>query len=96
MCVVTVFQSSQCHTADDSDGGSGDEEEGGDNPLSALKEKLEELSNAQDLMEKNCHQITKLLSDLEDGLGRSAAAKAKEKLRLFKLTSADLVKVSSL
>lgn len=44
-------------------------------------------------MEKNCHQISKLLSDLEEGMGRNAAVKAKEKLMLFKLTSAALVKV---
>ena len=44
-------------------------------------------------MEKNSHQLTKLLSDVEEGYGRSAAAKAKEKLALFKLTSAALVKV---
>lgn len=80
--------------SDDSDSASGDEEEGGgDNPLSSLKEKLEEVSNAQELMEKNSHQLLKLLSDLEEGHGRSAAAKAKEKLALFKLTSAALVKV---
>ena len=79
---------------DDSDSASGDEDEGGgDNPLSALKEKLEEVNNAQELMEKNSHQLIKLLSDLEEGHGRSAAAKAKEKLALFKLTSAALVKV---
>ena len=45
-------------------------------------------------MEKNCNQISKLVSDLEDGLGRSTSPKAKEKLTLFKLTSAALVKVS--
>ena len=80
---------------DDSDSASGDEDEGGgDNPLSALKEKLDEVSNAQELMEKNSHQLLKFLSDLEEGHGRSAAAKAaKEKLTLFKLTSAALVKV---
>ena len=81
-------------SADDSDGGTGDEDEGGDNPLSTLEEKLDELTNAHDLMEKNCHQINKFLSDLEDGMGRNAAVKAKEKLTLFKLTSAALVKVS--
>ena len=47
-------------------------------------------------MEKNSHQVTKLLSELEEGLGRSAAVKAKEKLTLFKLTSSALVKVSVL
>lgn len=52
------------------------------------------MSNAQDLMEKNSHQLTKVLSDLEEGHGRSVASKAKEKLTLFKLTSADLMKVS--
>ena len=78
---------------DDSDSGSGGEEEGGDNPLSALKEKLGELTNAHDLMEKNCHQVAKLVSDLEEGSSRSTAAKTKEKLTLFKLTSAALVKV---
>ena len=45
-------------------------------------------------MEKNSHQVTKLLSELEEGLGRSAAVKAKDKLTLFKLTSSALVKVS--
>lgn len=45
-------------------------------------------------MEKNSHQLTKVLSDLEEGHGRSVASKAKEKLTLFKLTSADLMKVS--
>lgn len=80
--------------SDDSDSGSGGEEEGGDNPLSTLKEKLGELTNAHDLMEKNCHQVTKLLSELEEGSSsRSTAAKTKEKLTLFKLTSAALVKV---
>ena len=52
------------------------------------------MNNAQELMEKNSHQLVKLLSDLEEGHGRSGAAKAaKEKLALFKLTSAALVKV---
>lgn len=89
-----LIEVSSLITADDSDSGTGDEEEGGDNPLSTLKEKLDELNNAHDLMEKNCHQISKLLSDLEEGMGRNAAVKAKEKLTLFKLTSAALVKVS--
>ena len=44
-------------------------------------------------MEKNSHQVAKLLSDLEEGSSRSTAAKTKEKLTLFKLTSAALVKV---
>ena len=78
---------------DDSDSGSGGEEEGGDNPLSALQEKLGELTNAHDLMEKNSHQVAKLLSELEEGSNRSTAVKTKEKLTLFKLTSAALVKV---
>lgn len=83
--------------ADESDAGSGDEgvaEGGHGNPVSAMQEKLKELSAAHDLVIKNNSQLIKQIAEIEGGtVGRASIAKLKEKLALFKLTSDAMAKV---
>ena len=88
------------HTQDESDGGSGDEDvaEGGrGNPVTAMQEKLKELSAAHDLVIKNNTQLVKQIAEIEGGMVSGASlAKLKEKLALFKLTSDAMAKVHTL
>ena len=85
---------------DESDGGSGDEvmaEGGRSNPVTAMQEKLKELSAAHDLVTKNNAQLVKQIAEIEGGMvGGASLAKLKEKLALFKLTSDAMAKVGNL
>ena len=94
---VRVHTYTCIHTPDESDGGSGDEDvaEGGrGNPITAMQEKLKELSAAHDLVIKNNALLVKQIADIEGGAVSGASlAKLKEKLALFKLTSDAMAKV---
>lgn len=59
-----------------------------ENLLSALQDKLKELTTANDLVIKNSHQLSKFVSELEAG------GKPLEKVALLKITSAAMVKAA--
>lgn len=61
-----------------------------ENVLTALQEKLKELTTAYELVVKNCHQLSKFASELESG---GSAGKPMEKVTLLKITSTAVVKV---
>ena len=95
-----ILTRSHTHNKDESDGGSGDEGVPGDakvNPVTAMQEKLKELSAAHDLVIKNNAQLLKQIAETESGMAGGSSgsmSKLKEKLALFKLTSDAMAKVS--
>ena len=69
---------------------------GNGNPVTAMQEKLKELSAAHDLVIKNNALLVKQIIEIEGGAVSGASlAKLKEKLALFKLTSDAMAKVST-
>ena len=67
---------------------------GNGNPVTAMQEKLKELSAAHDLVIKNNALLIKQIIEIEGGAVSGASlAKLKEKLALFKLTSDAMAKV---
>ena len=71
--------------------------EGGRGKLvTAMQDKLKELSAAHDLVIKNNAQLVKQIAEIEGGMvGGASIAKLKEKLALFKLTSDAMAKVGN-
>lgn len=61
-----------------------------ENLLTALKDKLKELTTAYELVVKNSHQLSKFAGELES---EGSVGKPKEKVALLKITSAAVVKV---